>query len=273
MQDYTNYKIYVIDDCSTDNTTQILDKYYNDGKIYYLKKRDENKGSVIGRKQLIQLAKQDYILFIDNDDQFTLNSFKTYSDIISKYPLDMVSTDFDVQKTNQYLNFAPSQTDNQIVVTKGVFDYSFNICHYFLLWNKAIKRTLAKKLNIQDCVVYGCDDHMFALQLYLNAKSIGIFRTQPNYIHHFGDGQWNKKMNDVTMRRFCEGYKKTLLYNFQYIYNNKVEKKYFQLVYNRFGPQYLKVLANHNVYLLQIYEQYFDAQFYRRLNQMIGDYE
>ena len=68
MQTYTNYKIYVIDDCSTDNSYSILKKYYDDGKIYYLKRRQKNLGSVVGRKQLISLANQDYCLFIDNDD-------------------------------------------------------------------------------------------------------------------------------------------------------------------------------------------------------------
>lgn len=285
QQEYTNfktenisfltiYKIYVINDCSTDSTQQILNEYKQLGKIHYLQNRVQNKGSVIGRKELIKLARQDYILFIDNDDQFANgNVFQMYADLIQKYRLDIITTDFHVQKLNQNAVFTPSQIDDQIIVTKGVFDYSFKIFHHFLLWNKAIKRQVIQKLQIPDKVVYGCDDHMFSLQLYLNANSLGIFRTQPTYIHYYGAGQWGRQMDQLTMRRFCQGYKQTLIYNFQYILKNRLGKKYFQKCYNRYQSSYLKFLANDNKQLLKIYDQFFDQQFVTSLNKILWQYK
>lgn len=271
-QDYFNYKIYVIDDCSTDSTSQILQSYKNDGKIYYLQHRNCNKGSVVGRKQLLKLAEQDYVLFIDNDDQFTEGAFSNYANLINKYKLDIVITDFQVRKLNNNAIFQPSQIDKQIIINNGVFDYSFKIFHHFLLWNKAIKREVVQKIQIPDKVVYGCDDHMFSLQLYLNANSLGIFRTKPNYIHYYGAGQWGRDMQPITMQRFCKGYKQTLLYNFDYIKKNRLGIKYFQMVYERYQASYIKFLAGNNEQLLSIYNKYFDSQFFWTLNNYINEY-
>ena len=273
-QKYTNYKIYVVNDCSTDDTAQILNKYKQLGQIYYLQNNQENKSAVVARKDLIKAAKQDYILFLDSDDQFTDNAFQTYVNLIEQYNLDIVITDFYVNKLNQnVLQFSSSCNDDQIIVIKGAFDFSFKIYHYFLLWNKAIKRQVAQQIQVQDKYIYGCDDHMFAMQLYLNATTLGIFRTQPTYIYYHGAGQWGKEMDQLTMKRFCCGFKQTLIFNFQYILKNKLPKKYFKKCYDKYEPTYLKILANGNESLLKIYDQFFGNQFIVQLNKIIWSYK
>ena len=261
-QNYLNYRIYVINDCSTDGTKQILDCYHKQGKIYFLQHRDKNAGSVVGRKQLLQLAKQDYILFIDNDDQFAQGAFQVYADLINKHALDIIITDFYVNKLNPNAVFRDSQVDQQVIVKQNVFDYSFNLFHHFLLWNKAIKSQVVKKIYVPDTVIFGCDDHMFSLQLYLNANSLGVFRTQANYIHYYGAGQWGNDMDEQTMHKFCRGYRQTLLFNLMYILNNKLDYSYFIKVYNKYEASYLRILAGDNQKLLEIYDSYFNHQFF-----------
>lgn len=271
-QTYTNYKIYVYDDGSKDNTINILNEYKQNGKIHFLKCGMVNKSSVVGRKQLLKQAQQDYCLFVDSDDQITNSCLQTYVNIINQYPLDIIITDFQVNQIGNFA-FTNSDADKQVILYDNVFDYSFYLCHYFLMWNKCIKTSLAHKINVPDVYVYGCDDHMFTLQLYLFAQSLGVFRTTTNYIYNYGSGQFGSQLNEEKMRKFCAGYKDTILYNFNLIVNNNLDKRYFNWVYQRYNADYLQILSNNRPQLLQIYSQYFNNQFYDQLNKIVMNYK
>ena len=65
-QTYDNYEIILIDDCSTDNSVNIINKYLNeDIKLY---KNKENIGVGLTRNAGIKHSKGDYIAFLDADD-------------------------------------------------------------------------------------------------------------------------------------------------------------------------------------------------------------
>lgn len=68
-QTYKNIEIVVIDDCSTDNTSEILHQYINDirVKIYY---QEENVGANRARNRGIGVAQGEYIAFQDSDDEW-----------------------------------------------------------------------------------------------------------------------------------------------------------------------------------------------------------
>ena len=69
MQTYDNVEIIVIDDCSSDNTKEIVEKFKSDKIIYY--KNEKNKGCGINRKEgLAKYATGEYIIFLDDDDKF-----------------------------------------------------------------------------------------------------------------------------------------------------------------------------------------------------------
>ena len=66
-QTYKNWKVYLIDDNSNDNSKEILSKYQNieNIKIFYLK---ENKGPAYCRNFGIQKSNSELIAFMDSDD-------------------------------------------------------------------------------------------------------------------------------------------------------------------------------------------------------------
>jgi len=81
-QTYQNYELIIIDDGSTDNTKDRV-ALYNNPKITYLLKTHEERG--IARNTGIQLAKGDYITFLDSDDLFYPNHLAHASDMIKKF--------------------------------------------------------------------------------------------------------------------------------------------------------------------------------------------
>lgn len=65
-QTYDNYEIILIDDCSTDNSVNIINKYLTSNiKLY---KNKENIGVGLTRNVGIKHSKGDYIAFLDADD-------------------------------------------------------------------------------------------------------------------------------------------------------------------------------------------------------------
>ena len=68
QQTYENIEIIIVDDCSTDDTAQAVEKL-DDGRIIYVK-HDVNKGGSEARNTGIKHATGDYIGFLDSDDQW-----------------------------------------------------------------------------------------------------------------------------------------------------------------------------------------------------------
>ena len=67
-QTMENWELYVIDDCSKDESFSIAQGYAaNDARIHALK-NDENSGVARTRNRGIELAKGQYIAFLDSDD-------------------------------------------------------------------------------------------------------------------------------------------------------------------------------------------------------------
>ena len=68
-QSYKNWEVIVVDDCSTDNTAEIIQEYIRrkDSRIKY-HKLGENSGAAVARNKAIDLATGKYMAFLDSDD-------------------------------------------------------------------------------------------------------------------------------------------------------------------------------------------------------------
>lgn len=68
MQTYENWELILVDDCSSDKSASIIDKYVkNDSRVKYIKNK-ENSGAAVSRNAGIELANGQYIAFVDSDD-------------------------------------------------------------------------------------------------------------------------------------------------------------------------------------------------------------
>lgn len=65
-QTYTNWELIIVDDCSTDNTDEILAQI-EDNRIRYLK-NERNSGAAVCRNKALREAKGQWIAFLDSDD-------------------------------------------------------------------------------------------------------------------------------------------------------------------------------------------------------------
>lgn len=67
-QTYSNIEIIVIDDCSEDNTTNLVTNLMNEDDRIILIRNENNIGVAETRNKGVQVANGEYIAFIDSDD-------------------------------------------------------------------------------------------------------------------------------------------------------------------------------------------------------------
>lgn len=72
-QSYSNYEIIICDDCSSDNTIQILKKYEKNDSRIKLYQNKKNLGFVKNFEQAINLCKYEFIALSDQDDVWEVN--------------------------------------------------------------------------------------------------------------------------------------------------------------------------------------------------------
>lgn len=67
-QTYSNWELIISDDCSTDNTKEVIKPYLeSDSRIKYIC-NEKNSGAAITRNNALRLAKGRWIAFLDSDD-------------------------------------------------------------------------------------------------------------------------------------------------------------------------------------------------------------
>ena len=66
-QTYANWELIIVDDCSTDETDDVVKSYLSDARIHYLK-NEKNSGAAVSRNYALREAKGKWIAFLDSDD-------------------------------------------------------------------------------------------------------------------------------------------------------------------------------------------------------------
>ena len=92
-QDFKNYELIVIDDCSTDNTSEIVSKY----KQVKLIRNEENLASGGARNVGLDKANGEYVIFLDADDYLYSNDvLSKVNALIGKQTVDVVYMGFKI---------------------------------------------------------------------------------------------------------------------------------------------------------------------------------
>lgn len=92
IQTFQNYEVIIVNDCSTDNSRQIVETYLEkfDGrlKIY---DNEKNSGVSFSRNRGLLLAQGEYVFFMDADDMFTPNALEECEILAKTFAPDIIN--------------------------------------------------------------------------------------------------------------------------------------------------------------------------------------
>ena len=78
-QDYSNLEIVVVDDCSTDETSDTVKKFLSDGRLRYYKNATNLGKTANYRHALYDIARGDWVLNLDGDDYLTDDHYLSFA--------------------------------------------------------------------------------------------------------------------------------------------------------------------------------------------------
>lgn len=131
-QTYSHWELLITDDCSTDNTIEIIEDYVKKDTRIKLQKLAINSGAGICRNKSIEIAKGRYIAFCDSDDvwmpqklekQLAFMNQKQCALTYSSYMLmDEEGHEKGIIVCRSQLNFNLLKRDNEIGCLTAMYD-------------------------------------------------------------------------------------------------------------------------------------------------------
>jgi len=99
-QTYSRWEVVVVDDGSTDNTTQVVEEYARKNLYIRLIRHTHRRGAQAARNTGIHAARGEWIAFLDSDDQWLPNSLEVRLQLAKKMGVQVVHSDCYILRVN-----------------------------------------------------------------------------------------------------------------------------------------------------------------------------
>ena len=179
-QTYTNWELLIVDDCSTDNTDEIVSSF-KDERIKYFK-NDKNSGAAISRNKALREAKGKWIAFLDSDDLWFPEKLEKQIKFMETNNYYFSYTDYErIDEESKSLNIYCSGPN--VVTRRKMYHYCYPGCltvmydskKIGLIQIKDIKKNNDYAMWLQICKKANC---------YLLNENLAKYRIRKKSISH-----------------------------------------------------------------------------------------
>lgn len=156
-QVYKNIEIIIIDDCSNDNSKEIIKKYAAIDKRIIPFYQTENKGASSSRNTGLKAATGDYIMFVKGTDSLTKDAIRRMVDIANKYNSDFVDSYhlIECKKNNKKLLTFTENKLPKTTISLGTINDNPKILRYpSYITGKLIKKELFHDILFEETLKY-----------------------------------------------------------------------------------------------------------------------
>lgn len=125
-QTYPYWELIIVDDCSNDNTDEVVKEYLADSRIRYLK-NEKNSGAAISRNYALREAKGKWIAFLDSDDLWLPEKLKKQIEFMVNGGYYFSYTNYEeIDESSKSMGVAV--TGPKRVTKQGMFNYCWLGC-------------------------------------------------------------------------------------------------------------------------------------------------
>lgn len=202
-QTYKNLEIIIIDDGSTDKSSEIVDEYaVKDSRIKVF--HQNNLGVSVARNKGLDNANGDYILFVDPDDWIELNTCEILLNEILHKKVDLLIFNFyrefkNNTKKNPEYSFSGKREELKLKIQESILAPYTKIENINAIiggfpWNKFVSRKAIGKIRFPlENLKAIWEDFLFNVMLLDKSISVDLSN---NYLYHY------RTCNNSATRRF-----------------------------------------------------------------------
>lgn len=192
-------EIICVEDCSTDSSLEIVEKFFETDKRIHLVRHTCNQGVSICRKEAILKSTGEYIMFLDGDDYLDSRACKKAYSLIQKEKVDMLQFGTIVipRKNIQTSELSAVEQilkpyDKKLVAndTGEMVNFCFKDKKYgFTLWNKIYKGDIVRKaMSYYPDERFNLAEDMLAFFLIAFFSKTYAATEEKYYFYNFGAG-------------------------------------------------------------------------------------
>lgn len=162
-QDYEFYELIIVNDGSEDNTAEIVNNYAINDKRIFLHNLKKNSGVAKARNYGINIAKGEFIAFLDSDDSWHPNK-------LTKQIRYMIENKAKVSCTN-YRRISDSNKNTTIICPSNI-TYEKLLTSNFIANSSAIYNAKILGKYYQESI--GHEDYLMWLEILKDTKAITV---------------------------------------------------------------------------------------------------
>lgn len=197
-QTYKKWELIIVDDCSTDNTDEVL-ALFDDERIKYFK-NEKNSGAALTRNKALREAQGEWIAFLDSDDLWKPQKLEHQLEFMKKNNVFFSYHEYEkIDETSQPLNVYVSGPE--VVTRRKMYNYGYPGCLTFmynvkvmgLIQIKDIKKNNDYAILLKLCKRGNC---------YLLKENLAEYRIRKKSISH--DKLWKKLKSHYDLFHMCD---------------------------------------------------------------------
>lgn len=177
-QSYRNFELILVDDGSSDNSGTICDKYVVDDKRVKII-HQENKGLSAARNVGMELAKGEYLYFVDSDDWIEKETLQVLADEIRLNKSDVII--FGYKEVTRTVTNSIIMIESKEYIDAGIVKENL-ICDKWrnYVWNKCFRRKLFTGIEFPVGRIY--EDLYIVPTVVYGAKIISVL---PDVLYNY----------------------------------------------------------------------------------------
>ena len=201
MQTLQDIELICINDKSTDNSIDILNKYAKNDKRIKIINQKENKGPGVARNLGIKNATGEYIMFLDPDDWFEETACEDAYNLINKNQNSFAVFGFyrfyeeekkRVEDTRRLKPFKSEQNSDKI----KLYELNKNFLTTGETWCQIYNRKFLIKNDIEYANLYICEDNLFLVKAIIASENISYI-DKPLYNYRIHNNSLHLVLQDV----------------------------------------------------------------------------